>query len=87
MRTIQELKEFTEKLSKLTGFIAEHGKKDEFEERYFGYACNVQDTIAWVLMEIETDRFLSDAYLNIEVLKLIAENIELRTAKKLDDFE
>ena len=66
MRTIQELKEFTEKLSKLTGFIAEHGKKDEFEERYFGYACNVQDTIAWVLMEIET------TYRHLSYIKIIS---------------
>ena len=87
MRTEQELKELVEKLSKLTGFIAEYGEHNEFEEKNVGFACDVDDTIAWVLGEITTERFTSDAYVNIEVLQLIATNIELRTGHKLEDFK
>jgi len=87
MRTIQELKAVEQELSKLTGFIAGLGNKKEFNNKDFDFACNVQDTIMWVLMEIETEHFRSDAYLDVAKLRKIAKNIELRTGKKLDDYE
>lgn len=87
MRTIEELREVEKELTKLTGFISEHGYKKEVNNKDFDFACNVTDTISWVLMEIETEHFKSDSYINIEKLRKIAYKIEIRTGVMLDDFE
>ncbi len=43
------------------------GDKKEFSSKDFVFACNVQDTISWVLGEIETEHFRSDAFLNVDI--------------------
>ena len=65
MRTIEELKAVESELSKLTGFRNEYGYNKEVNNKDFDFACNVTDTISWVLMEIETEHFKSDSYINI----------------------
>lgn len=87
MRTEQELKELEQKLSKLTGFIAGHGNDREFKNKDFDFACNVSDTISWVLGETTTENFTSEAFINLDKLQKIAYRIEIRTGKMLDDFE
>ena len=84
MRSEQELKEVQAKLSKLTNFISEFGKKNEFENKNFGYALSVQDTIYWVLGKITTEKFTGDGYLDVALLRLITQHIEVRTGQKLE---
>lgn len=87
MRSEQELKEVGAKLAKLTEFISEFGKRDEYETKSFDYACNVQDTILWVLEEITTEQFTSDGFLDVAVLSSNATNIEIRTGQVCESHE
>ncbi len=43
---------------------------------------DIIDTLMWVLEEITTEHFESDAYLDLFKFRAIAENIEHRTGKK-----
>ena len=45
-------------------------------DKDFAYICNVEDTLFWVLGEIETERFLSDAYMNLENLRRKAKGMK-----------
>ena len=38
-------------------------------ERDFNFLCDVLDTLSWVLGEIDTEDFKSEAYLNLDELK------------------
>lgn len=87
MRTESELTELSETLSRLTGFIAGNGNDREFKNKDFDFACNVTDTISWVLMETTTEIFISDAFINLDKLQKVAYRIEIRTGKSLDDYE
>ena len=52
------------------------------------YACNVADALAWVLGRIKkTERFLSDAYLNLDKLMRIVRRIEKETKVKFEDYK
>jgi len=35
----------------------------------FKYLCNILDALSWVLEEISTDDFKSDAYINLDKIK------------------
>lgn len=87
MRSERELKEVEAKLNKLTGFIAEFGQNDEVATRSLGFAYDVNNTIKWVLGEITTEQFTSDAYLDVAMLRAIVANIELRTGQILEDYK
>ncbi len=87
MRSEQVTREFVEELEKLTGFIAEHGSPEEHNSKDLKFACTVCDALAWVLGETSTESFTGNAYLNHFALKHIARAIEIRTGKKLADYE
>jgi hypothetical protein len=91
MRTREELQTLRDELGKMTGFIADYATKEEYHEEafrpIFAFACNASDTIDWVLGEIETDWFMSDAYLDRDKLKGMVRTIEKRTGKKLEEYE
>ena len=87
MRSEQEVRQFDEELSKLTAFISEHGSTEQLVSAEFRFTCDICDALKWVLGEIPTDHFKSDAYLNLERLKDTATYIETTTGKKLADYE
>lgn len=87
MRSEQEIKELVEELSRLTGFIGEFGTEEELQSSDFRFSCNVSDALFWVLGEISTEGFRSDAYLNLADLKRVARGIEARTGKRLEEYE
>jgi len=39
------------------------------KDKDFWYLCNVSDTLSWVLEEISTATFKSDAYINLNGIK------------------
>lgn len=84
MRSQQEIRELMEKLEKLTGFIGEFGSLKELYNKDVQFACNASDVLSWVLGEITSERFISDAYVNFAHLEEIALMVERRTGKKLN---
>ncbi len=80
MRTKNEIQQLKQELEILTGFITDYGIKEEIKNS--NYACDIIDALWWVLEEITTEHFESDAYLDLFKLRAIAENIEHRTGKK-----
>jgi len=82
MRTENEIQEFKQELETLTGFIADSGTEQEFEDKCVSYSSDVTDALDWVLDEIETKDFKSDSYLDLAKLHAIASKIEQRTGKK-----
>lgn len=78
LETIRELKE---ELEKITGFIGEYGTEEENKDNEFLFACNICDGLSWVLGEISTEGFKSDAYLDLAKLKIMVTEIEQRTGK------
>lgn len=87
VRNEREIKELEEELSKITGFIADFGTDREFNDEDVKFSNDVTDALSWVLEEISTEHFRSNAYLNIANLKKLAEKIEKRTGRKLEDYE
>ena len=79
-QTTKNIKELKEELDKITGFIGEYGIAQERDTDYT-YACNISDGLSWVLGEISTKRFRSDAYLDLAKLKRMVTEIEQRTRK------
>lgn len=82
MRRESEIENLKNEIEKLTGFINDndiHQKEHKNEDIIF--PNDVSDALSWVLEEISTEHFLSDSYLNIENLKMIAEKIEQKTGK------
>ena len=87
MQGEQEIRSLKEELEKLTGFISDNGSAEQFAGKEFVFACNVCDSLAWVLEETLVEHFRSDSYINLELLKQIARAIEMKTGKKLDEYE
>ncbi len=87
MRSEQEIKKLVEELSRLTGFIGEFGTEEESQGDDVKFCCNVSDALYWVSGEISTERFRSDAYLNLVELRKVAREVEARTGKKLEEYE
>ncbi len=81
MRTENEIQQLKEELETLTGFIAENGTDEEMTNS--NYYCNIIDALEWILEEIETEHFQSDAFLDLFKLRSIVTNIEHRTGKKM----
>ncbi len=86
MRSKRELQELKEELERLTCFIADFGTQKDFENEDTTFSSNVTDALSWVLEEIATEHFQSDAYLNLTKLHTIAKHIEQRTGNKLKDY-
>jgi hypothetical protein len=87
MQSEQEIRELSEELSKLTGFIYENGSPEQISSRYLSFSCDVCDALAWVLGEITTDDFKSHTHLDLASLKNIAAYIETTTSRKLTDYK
>ncbi|MBA7626696.1 hypothetical protein ES703_34151 [subsurface metagenome] len=87
MQSEQDIKQLKEELAKLTGFIYEHGSPEQVGSRQLQFSCDVCDALAWVLEEISTDDFKSNAHVDLNSLKSIAAYIEETTSKKLTDYE
>lgn len=86
MRSEREIKELEEEISRLTGFIGDFGAEKEFENEDVKFSCNVSDALSWVLEEISTKYFRSEAYLNISSIRKIVKNVEKRTGKKFEEY-
>lgn len=91
MKNEKELKEFIKRLSKITGFIADYGNSEENDHVDFGYLCDLEDILSWVLDDSPLDTLLQNHLLlnksnEIEVLKII-EKIEKRTGKKFEKYQ
>ncbi|GAJ05521.1 unnamed protein product, partial [marine sediment metagenome] len=65
---------------------ADFGTDDELHSKHVQYACNVTDALYWILEEPSTERFRSSAYLDLDLLKLLARTIETRTGEKLVNY-
>lgn len=89
MRSETEVREIKLKLDKLTGFIGDLCTPEEFQkfELYTSYANDACDFFSWLLEEISTDDFESETYLGLGYIQKIAESIENRTGKKLQDYQ
>ncbi|TKJ35809.1 MAG: hypothetical protein CEE38_14490 [Planctomycetes bacterium B3_Pla] len=86
MRSEQEVRELMEKLSKLSSFVGEFGTLKELYNKDVQFACNASDVLDWVLGEITSESFISDAYVNLTHLEEIALMVERRTGKKSEDM-
>jgi len=86
MRSEKELQELKQELETLTGFIVDFGTQQEFDNEDVRFSSDVTDALSWILEEIRTEDFRSDAYLNITKLHTIANKIEQRTGNKLGDY-
>ncbi len=86
MRSEQEIIALKEELERLTGFISEHGSPEPFGTRDHQFGCDVCDAGAWVLGEISTDQFRSNAHINIERLYEQVRAIETTTGEKLANY-
>ena len=85
MRNKNEIQEFKQKLEMLTGFIADYGTDQEYQEKCLSFILDVQDALSWVMEEIETEQFRSENYLHLDKLHAIAKKIEQRTGKKKEN--
>ncbi len=83
MRSEQEIRDLKEELEKLTGFISENTAPGKLCREDEVYACNVCDALGWVLEDILTDNFKTDAYLKLNKLKHSVRVLERMTGKKL----
>lgn len=88
MRSETETRELKEKIDKLTGFIADFGSQSEYKkaEYYTTYANSTCDFLSWLLGEISTETFEGETFLGLANLQQVAEGIEKRTGKKLQDY-
>ncbi len=89
MRSETEIRELKGKLDKLTGFIADFCPSSEYKKitYYTAYANNACDFLSWLLGEISTERFEGENYLGVAKMQQIAEGIEKRTGKKLENYQ
>ena len=85
MRSETETRKLKEKIDKLTGFIADFGSQSEYKKADMTYANDTSDALSWVLGEISTEHFEGESYLGLANLQQVAEGIEKRTGKKLQD--
>ncbi len=86
MRSEKEVRELLRIIEPIISFISEHGRNEDLDDDNWRYACDVVDTLYWVLGEIDTERFLSDAYLNLEKLRKTVARIESETGKSFNNF-
>ena len=87
MRSPQEVRELKELLERITGFIADYGGEQYLDDPNFKYACDVADTLAWVLGEIDTYKFTSPNYLNLDRLMAMVKEIEKKRGVKFSEYK
>lgn len=71
-----EIRGLQSRLEKFSDFIADYGSDNEFNNDAMEFANNICDALSWVIGEISTDDFKSEAYLNMLELETVANNIE-----------
>ncbi|MBA7493538.1 hypothetical protein ES702_04097 [subsurface metagenome] len=79
MRTEKEIREFKDELYKIVAFIADNGNEDEFMTKEQRFACDICDTLNWVLGEETTEHFKSIDFLDYDKLLETIKGIEKRT--------
>ncbi len=84
MQNETEIQELKQELETLTSFISANGTDEE--RNIINYACNTTDALLWILEEITTEHFKSDAYLDLFKIRAIAENIEYRTGENMQNY-
>jgi len=87
VRNLQEVRELKELLERITGFIADYGGEQYLDDPDFKYACDVADALAWVLGEIDTYKFTSPNYLNLDRLMAMVKEIEMKRGVKFSEYK
>ena len=87
MRTREEVRGLRDELLQLTGYISDYGAREDRVTESLVFSNDTCDVLTWVLEEISTERFQSDAYLNLPELRRFAEEIQASTGKRLEDYE
>jgi len=82
----EELRGLHDELFDLVGFFYDHGNSEEQNDKMVSYACDIMDTIRWVVGDESTGHFLSGDFLDMAHLKSLVRRIEKRTQKKLSDY-
>jgi len=65
----EEMHQLKLRLEEITSTLSEFGTDEDFQSPEFIFACDVISALSWVLGEVTTGRFCSDAYLDIEALE------------------
>jgi len=66
MRNDQEIKDMVNELENAVSVDDVEEYDRVAKDKDFKYLCNVLDTLSWVLGEISTEDFKSDAYINLD---------------------
>jgi len=82
VRCEEEVRKLKNELEEIVSFIGEYGDFKDLKDPNWIYACTVVDTLSWVLGEIDTEKFLSNAYLNMSKLRKIMNEIILKKGKR-----
>ncbi len=82
MQSEQKVRELKEELAKLTGFISRFGTEPQDNDNSVLFCCIVSVTLDWILGKTATEKFKGDTYLNLDRVKQITREIEMRTGKK-----
>jgi len=69
MKNEREIKEIVDELESAVNVDDTEEYDRVAEDKDFKYLCNVLDALSWVLGEISTDNFKSDAYINLDKIK------------------
>jgi len=72
MRSEEEVRGLRDELLKLTGYISDYGKRENRAAESMVFANDACDVLTWVLEEESTERFRSDAYLDLPQLRRLA---------------
>lgn len=86
MRTEDEIRALRDKLENVTSFIGDFGSTPELQSDKMKYACNVLDTIDWVLGETSTDNFQSEGFLDMDNLYGIGKRVERQTGETMKQY-
>ena len=87
MRAEEEVRGLRDELLRFTGYISDYGTREDHVTESLVFSNDACDVLTWVLEEISTERFQSDAYLNLPQLRRFAEKIRASTGKRLEDYE
>ena len=87
MRSEEEVRRLRDELLQLTGYVSDYGTRESHIAESMVFSNDATDVLTWVLEEVSTERFQSDAYLNLPQMRRFAAEIKARTGKRLEDYE
>lgn len=76
MRSEEEIIEMMKRINRTVDVDNDEEYDRVVDDRDFSYICDVEDTLHWVLGEIETEHFLLENYMNLEKLRKKAKGIK-----------